>query len=986
MHLGQLGLPLILNKLKQWLSPPIFEGDEEKTRLARIGNTIALAIITVLGVYTFARPQFFLKNAESAIANVILLFLLISQLFFIRRGWVRFAALTITSLAWLNLTIQAWLFGGVRDVAFAAYLLIILVASLMLGWRAALIFLLLSVSSGLGMAHAEAVGVLPFAPDNPYALWLDHSLNFVIATILVTVMVTSLSQTLGRARRNEQTLAERNRELQATKTLLETQIAERERTQQQLRTSEEMYRQTVENSPNPIFSVDRVGRILTWNPACEKILQYDQRMVGAPYQNILWCPEQSNTIEPLFQDVIERARFLSGLEIPYRCQDGTRRVMMSRLYPTLDQQGEVVACVFANTDITDRVQMEEALKQSEERHRLVVENANEAIIVAQAGQLKFFNTKLMELTGCYSREEMGAMPFTQFVHPDDRALVVERHVKRLKGEECPQVYAFRVIDKDGKVTWVEINAIRISWEEEPAVLFFLSDITERKKAQDELAESEQRYRQLVKHAPAGIYEIDFLNSRFIDVNDVMCEYSGYSCEEFLSLSPLDILTEDSQKRFMARTAKVLAGETLPETTEFQFVTKSGQLLWVLVNTSVTIENGKPARATAIAHNITERKQTEAELDKHRAHLEELVEERTAELTAINLRLQAEIVERKRAEQASTESHERLLTILDGIDADIYAADMESYEILFMNRHMQNRFGQNLVGQVCWEKLRDAATPCPFCTNEKLVDADGEPTGVQIWEGENPLVGRWYVNYDRAIRWVDGRLVRLQIAMDITERKLVEEQVKASLQEKEVLLKEIHHRVKNNLQVISSLLSLQSSYIEDRKFLGVLDDSQHRVRSMALIHEKLYQSANLAQIDFGDYIRELASYLLQSQDTHLRGITLNVQVTDTFLDIDTAVPCGLIINELVSNSLKHAFPKGQNGEIFIKMWAIDRQQVTLIVGDNGLGFPQELDFRETESLGLQLVNTLVEQLEGVIELGRNNGSRFTINFALPQRNN
>lgn len=509
----------------------MFAGDEEKTRIARIAYTLALSVIVILGIYTFARPEFIQQDAEAAIANAILVLLLISQLIVIRRGQVRIAVLIITFGAWINITVQVWLFGGVHDAAFAAYMLIILVASLMVGWRGAALFLLLSIFSGLAVAHAEAIGILFVEFDDPYALWLDHSLNFVIATILVSMIVTNLNQTLARARRNEQALQE----------------------------------------------------------------------------------------------------------------------------------------------------------------------------------------------------------------------------------------------------------------------------------------SEQRYRQLVKHAPAGIYEMDFLTTRFINVNDVICEYSGYSREELLSLSPLDLLTEDSQKKFMARITKLLAGETVPETAEFQVVTKSRHLLWVLVNARVTFENGQPARATVVAHNITERKQAEAELERYRVHLEELVEERTAELTRINLRLQAEIA----------------------------------------------------------------------------------------------------------------------------ERVLAEEQVNASLQEKEVLLKEIHHRVKNNLQVISSLLSLQSNYIKDRQVLGVLDDSRHRVRSMALIHEKLYQSGNLARVDFGEYIRDLAGYLFRAQNEHVRNIRLNTQTDTVYLNIDTAVPCGLILNELITNSLKHAFPAGCSGEITITCRADHGDQIILTVSDNGI---------------------------------------------------
>ncbi|MFN2218978.1 MAG: histidine kinase dimerization/phosphoacceptor domain -containing protein [Anaerolineae bacterium] len=215
--------------------------------------------------------------------------------------------------------------------------------------------------------------------------------------------------------------------------------------------------------------------------------------------------------------------------------------------------------------------------------------------------------------------------------------------------------------------------------------------------------------------------------------------------------------------------------------------------------------------------------------------------------------------------------------------------------------------------------------------------------------------------------------------EIAERRRAEGQLKTSLAEKEMLLKEIHHRVKNNLQVISSLLYLQSRQIEDKEALKMFEESQHRVRSMALVHERLYQTRDLASVDLTDYLQRLASYLLRSYRGTSPSIRLNVNAEPIALGIDLAVPCGLIVNELVSNSLKHAFSDGQEGEITIDLGIDPEGRYRLVVGDNGLGLPDDLDFRNTESLGLRLVSTLVDQLEGTIELDRSNGTRFTFSF-------
>jgi len=221
---------------------------------------------------------------------------------------------------------------------------------------------------------------------------------------------------------------------------------------------------------------------------------------------------------------------------------------------------------------------------------------------------------------------------------------------------------------------------------------------------------------------------------------------------------------------------------------------------------------------------------------------------------------------------------------------------------------------------------------------------------------------------------------------LDEMRRAEDQIKASLQEKEVLLKEIHHRVKNNLQVIYSLLRLQSAHIKDKHDLEIFKESRNRVMSMAFVHEKLYQSEDLAMIDFAEYSRKLATSLFHSYAAYPEIIALEINVEDVFLGIDNAIPCGLIINELVSNCLKHAFPKGKKGKIRVELRS-DKDlhagdKFTLTVSDDGIGFPKDLDFRNADTLGLQLVTTLVKQLKGTIELDRDGGTEFKITFAPP----
>ncbi|AUB59995.1 histidine kinase [Methanobacterium subterraneum] len=243
---------------------------------------------------------------------------------------------------------------------------------------------------------------------------------------------------------------------------------------------------------------------------------------------------------------------------------------------------------------------------------------------------------------------------------------------------------------------------------------------------------------------------------------------------------------------------------------------------------------------------------------------------------------------------------------------------------------------------------------------RLLDKDGEERQIML--------------YASIIPSTTDSVVSL---LDITQRKTAENEVKRSLNEKELLLREIHHRVKNNMQIISSLLNLQRSYIHDEEAANILQESQGRVKSMALIHEKLYQTSDLARINVEEYIQSLTMNLFHSYTVN-PGIKLSMDVSDLYFNIDTAVPLGLIINELVSNSLKYAFKDRDEGEIRISLLeTAEPGKYLLLIRDDGTGFPHELDFAESHSLGLQLVNTLVNQLDGEIEMITNGGTTFNI---------
>lgn len=244
----------------------------------------------------------------------------------------------------------------------------------------------------------------------------------------------------------------------------------------------------------------------------------------------------------------------------------------------------------------------------------------------------------------------------------------------------------------------------------------------------------------------------------------------------------------------------------------------------------------------------------------------------------------------------------------------------------------------------------------------------------------------YLQQNRMIRRKTVELRRELFERQMAEKELLvsDQQLRQSLAEKEALLKEIHHRVKNNLQIVSSLLYLQEDYMQDARGVEILRESQNRVKSMALIHEQLYGTADLAKIDFGRYVQGLTANLFDAYGIDPARIRLNVQANDIALGVDMAVPCGLIINELVSNALKHAFLPEASGTIDIVIRTQSAGRIEIVVADDGIGLVEPPADAEKKSLGLRLIDTLTDQLGGSLARTTENGTRFTITLSVPEQ--
>jgi PAS domain S-box-containing protein len=370
-------------------------------------------------------------------------------------------------------------------------------------------------------------------------------------------------------------------------------------------------------------------------------------------------------------------------------------------------------------------------------------------------------------------------------------------------------------------------------------------------------------------------------------------------------------------------------------------------------TSTALELGGEQRFVLVVRDVTERDRAEAERRKAEARFRSLVEQIPA------VTFMGSLNEDKNEFYVSPQ-----IEALLGFSQEEWLSD----PFLWFNQlHPEDRAYCNQ------EFARGCVTGGPFRAEFRALTRDGQVV--------------WVHGEAHVVRDEDGRPLFIQgVAYDITESKRAEqvvrasaEQLKASLEEKEVLLKEIHHRVKNNLQVISSLLKLQATHIEDPSALEMFNESRNRIQSMALVHEKLYQSAYLSRVDFGEYARSLSALLIRSYGAKAAQITLKTEIEDVSLSVDLSVPLGLIINELVSNCLKYAFPGGRRGEVRIEIHRIEDNRIRLLVADNGIGLPADFDFRKTETLGMQLVRTLTGQIGGSIELKSDPGTEFRISF-------
>jgi PAS domain S-box-containing protein len=583
---------------------------------------------------------------------------------------------------------------------------------------------------------------------------------------------------------------------------------------------------------------------------------------------------------------------------------------------------------------TDQHAIEIALRKSEDRFRQVVESAPNAIVMINSiGIIEMVNAQTERVFG-YPRDQMLGKSIEMLVperfrraHPGMRGTFFGEPRSRPMGAGR-DLYALR---KDGTEFPVEIGLNPIETEQGPMVLSAIVDISTRKRL-------EEHFRQVVESAPSAMVMSNSIG--IIEMVNAQTErIFGYPRDEMLGQS-IEMLVPDRFRRAHPTLRGAFFGDPgsrpMGAGRDLYALRKDGTEFPVEIGLN-PIETEQGTMVLSAIVDISARKRLEERFRR-------VVESAPNAMVMINRQGMIEMVNAQAEGVFGYPRNEMLGQAIEMLVPRRFQLAHPALRGAFFNDPLSRPMGagRELYG------LRKDGTEFP----------------VEI--GLNP------------IETEEGAMV-LSAIVDISDRKHREEGIQAALKEKDILLGEIHHRVKNNLQIVYSLLDLQSGQIADPAVLGMLRESQNRIKSMSLIHQTLYVSKDFARVDFASFLDSLLPTLVSSYGVSADRVTLSINVDQVQLPINTAIPCGLVVNELISNALKHAFPNNMRGEIKIELKLDGGGDMVLVVTDNGCGIPEELDLSQTTTLGLQLVKLLGEQLGGALDVNRANPTRFHLKF-------
>ncbi|MEZ2250531.1 PAS domain S-box protein [Microcoleus sp.] len=677
------------------------------------------------------------------------------------------------------------------------------------------------------------------------------------------------------------------------------------------------------------------------NPAFERITGYSAaEAIGRNCRFLQGTETNQPGLDQLSTAIKEQKNCVVILR-NYR-KDGTMFWNELSISPIYDAQENLTHYIGIQTDITDRKLAEKALWATQDRLKYLL-SCSPAVIYStkSAGDYcpTFISENITSLVGYEAREFLADSSFwNRHIHPED-APRVSVNLQSLI-EQGSNIQEYRFLHQDGTYRWLynQTKLVRDVEGKPREIVGYLADISDRKQA-----ESERSRLVAILEASTDFVGMSDIKGNVLWNNNQMKQLMGIPTNQ-------ELLQSDIPQYHPQWALEIIQNQGLPSATH------NG--VWV-GETALLRKDGTemPVSQMIIAH-------------KSPTDTVEFYSTLMRDITAL-----------KQAETALQQAKDQLQAVLDAVPGSVSWISSE-LRYLGVNQHLAATFNlapDAFVGQDIGF-LKNSANFAEFMRQFMILPGSATSQIIDFKIDDSTR------NYLVVAQKYQQGAAAVSVGIDITDRKLAESKLLASLKDKEVLLKEIHHRVKNNLQIISSLLKLQSGYIKDREALTMFIDSYNRVRSMALIHEKLYQSQTLAKIDAADYIRNLTANLFQSYTVTDTQIQLHVEIDRIELDIDTAIPCGLIVNELVSNCLKYAFLGKINGHIHIKFVYHHSPEFLLMVRDDGVGLPSDFNIEESDSLGLQLVSNLSEQLGGELQIFSEAGTCFQITFDLPKPRN
>jgi PAS domain S-box-containing protein len=748
-------------------------------------------------------------------------------------------------------------------------------------------------------------------------------------------------------------------------------ITSRKKTEEDLREREQIFRVIFESAAIGVARIGRDARFLETNPFLQQFLGYSAEEINNLSAIEVTHPEDHESDRGLYRELLEGKRDLLRQDRRFIRKDGS--IAWGRISGSLvkDHKGTVLYGVAIIDDITDRKRIEEqeeaarkALRESERLYRLLAENSSDVIwTMGLDGKFTYASPSLTALSG-FTPDEALAIPFEKYVLPQYVPVVLselEREMKMPPEERSKsRVIEIQQYAKDGTAIDIEVTTTWITDEKGTIIGLQGStrDIRNRKRMEKALRESEERLLLITENM------MDMV--RLTDEQGVILYASpshsfilGYRPEELGGQNIYSFThPDDLESCIGARNSSRAGRGTARGICRIRH--RDGHYLWESwMGTPLFDENGKPKGSVISAYDITEKIKAEAQ--------------------------------KEAAQEALRKNEELLRVITDNMKDAILVVDLETFAYSYTNKYaleLFNRSKDELInaeaGLTVAPDERDRMLN--ILADEIRNDAERDPERAREFTLHEALRSSygdlWTENKATFIRNAEGKPTAiLIISRDVTERMKTDEQIKASLHEKEILLKEIHHRVKNNFQIIASLLNLQARTITDSAALSYFRDIQSRIRSMGIIHEKLYQSHDLARIDFASYLKTLSSELNGTYGRGSRPVSIDIDAECLLLTIDQAIPCGLMVNEILTNAFKYAFrsPTGHEPQIAIRLRESTNGRVALTIRDNGMGLPEGISLKSVNTLGLSLVSLLSQQLKGKVSAIRANGTRFTISF-------